>query len=37
MLSQTTDALTALGIPHVVEDRHRPNRLRYVRVTGGLH
>jgi DNA repair photolyase len=37
MLSQTTDALTELGIPHVLEDHNAPNRLRSVRVAGGLH
>jgi DNA repair photolyase len=37
ILQRTTDALTDLGIPHVLEDRHLPNRLRYVRVSGGLH
>jgi DNA repair photolyase len=36
MIAHTTDAMTDLGVPHVVEDRHLPNRLRYVRVTGGL-
>ena len=37
MITHTADALTDLGIPHVVEDRHRSNGLRYVRVAGGLH
>ena len=37
MIEQTTDALNELSIPHVLEDRHLPNRLRSVRVNGGLH
>jgi DNA repair photolyase len=30
------DALEEIGVPHVVEDRHKADRLRNVRVTGGL-
>jgi DNA repair photolyase len=30
------DALEEMGIPYVVEDRHKANRLRNVRVAGGL-
>jgi DNA repair photolyase len=37
MITHTTGALTALDVPHVVEDQHRINGLRCVRVTGGLH
>jgi DNA repair photolyase len=30
------DALEEIGVPHVVEDRHKADRLRNFRVTGGL-
>jgi DNA repair photolyase len=32
----TTFCLRRLDVPYVVEDYERPNRLKYVRVTGGL-
>jgi DNA repair photolyase len=36
LIGWTCDALEEIGVPHVVEDRHLANRLRTVRVTGGL-
>ncbi|MET8365364.1 intein-containing Rv2578c family radical SAM protein [Micromonospora sp. NPDC005194] len=36
VLSHTTEALRAFGFATVLEDRRRTNRLRYVRLTGGL-
>src|SRR5206468_1550031 len=36
IIDWTTFCLRRLGLPHVVEDHARVNRLRYVRVRGGL-
>jgi DNA repair photolyase len=36
LIAWTCDALGEMQIPFVVEDRHAANRLRTVRVTGGL-
>lgn len=36
IIERTTGALTELGFDHTVEDRRLPNRLRNVRVRGGL-
>jgi DNA repair photolyase len=36
LIGWTCDALEEIGVPYVVEDRHQANRLRNVRVTGGL-
>jgi DNA repair photolyase len=36
MIAHTTDALTALGIDHVIEDVRIVHKLRNVRVRGGL-
>ncbi|MFD0785055.1 intein-containing Rv2578c family radical SAM protein, partial [Micromonospora azadirachtae] len=36
MLTHTAEALRAFDFAVVVEDRHRADRLRYVRLTGGI-
>jgi DNA repair photolyase len=36
IIEQTSQAMTALGVPHVVEKTKVPNGLRNVRVIGGL-
>ena len=36
IISQTSHAMTALAVPHVIEKTKVPNGLRNVRVTGGL-
>jgi DNA repair photolyase len=36
LIAWICDALEEINVPYVVEDRHQDNRLRYVRVTGGL-
>ena len=33
LIAWTCDALDEMGVPYVVEDYDRPNRVRYIRVT----